>query len=83
MPLLLDVLQIIARGAIGGIFLAHVAKAAGEFGEPLAIGAFSEPTDFEVIGLEESRTREEGDYGFGIVQVGYSGRKLNASAGET
>jgi hypothetical protein len=58
--LLLDVLQIIARRAAGGILLAHVAETTGELGQPLAVGALSEPVDPEVIGFEERRAGEKG-----------------------
>ena len=68
MPLLLDVLQIVPRGATGRIFLAHVTEAAGKFGETLAIGTLAEPADLQMIGLDENRASEESYYRFGIVQ---------------
>ena len=82
MPLLLDVLQIVPRGATGRIFLAHITEAAGKFGETLAIGALAEPADLQMVRLDERRTREKSDYWFGIVQCSCrrggeeSGRKL-------
>ena len=57
--LLLDVLQVLPRRAAGGILLAHVAEAAGKLGQPLAVGAFSEPVNLEMIGLQKDWTREE------------------------
>jgi len=57
-PLLLDVLQILTRGAIGRILLAHVAKPAGELGQALAIGALAQPVNLEMIRFQEDRTRQ-------------------------
>ena len=42
-PLLLDVLEVFARRALRRIVLAHVAQPAGEFREPLAVGAVADP----------------------------------------
>jgi hypothetical protein len=68
MSLLLDVLEVIARLAIRGVLLAHVAETARVFGEPLAIGALSEPTDRQMIRLQKDWTREEGYYWLSVVQ---------------
>ena len=76
MTLLLDVLQIIARDPICRIFLAHVTKTAGKFGESLTISAFAEPADLQVIGFEKNRTGKEGYDRFGIEQGGFSARKI-------
>jgi hypothetical protein len=48
--------------------LAHVAKTAGELGEPLAIGALSEPAHLQMIGLQKDWARDESQYRFRIVQ---------------
>src|SRR5687767_967882 len=72
MALLLDVLEIVPRCALGGILLTHVAETSRKFGESLAIGALSEPVDLEVIGLREGWTREETDAGLGVDQNGRS-----------
>jgi hypothetical protein len=68
MPLLLDVLQVIARLAVGGVLLTHVAETARVFGEPLAISALSQPADRQVVGFQKDWTREEGYYWLCIVQ---------------
>ena len=67
-PLLLDVLEILARHAVGRVLLAHVAETSGKLGEPLAIGALTEPTDPEMIRLQKDRTREEDYYRLSIDQ---------------
>ena len=69
-PLLLDVLQIIPSEAIRRILLAHVTEAAGEFRQPLTVGAFAEPADLDVIGLQEDRAGKKSYNRFCIVQVG-------------
>jgi len=74
MSLLLDVLEVLARRAIGRVLLAHVAETAGKLREPLAIGALSEPADVQVIGLEKDWAGEEGYYGLCIVQRVSCGR---------
>ena len=66
--LLLDVLQIIPGGSVGGILLAHVTESAGELGQTLAIGALSEPFHLEVVGLNKDGTREQSYYWFCIEQ---------------
>jgi len=64
--LLLDVLEILASGAAGGILLAHITEPAGELGKPLAIRTFAEPANLEVIGLDEDRSGEKRDYWLSI-----------------
>jgi hypothetical protein len=76
--LLLDVLQIIPGGSVGGILLAHVTEPAGELGQALAIGALSEPFHLKVVRLQKDWTREECYYGFCIEQ-GSRGRKGNCN----
>ena len=66
--LLLDVLEILARHAVGRVLLAHVAETSGKLGEPLAIGALAEPTDLEMIRLKENRARDQSYYGLCVVQ---------------
>ncbi|MDB4871739.1 MAG: hypothetical protein JWL97_2743, partial [Gemmatimonadales bacterium] len=58
-PLLLDVLEVLAGRAARGILLTHVAETAGELGEPLAIGALTQPIDAKMVGLDEGRAREK------------------------
>ena len=70
--LFLDILEVIARLAVGGVLLAHVAETARIFGEPLAIGALSEPTDSQMIRLQKDWTREKGYYRLSIVQELFS-----------
>ena len=60
-PLLLDVLEVFPRRAVGGILLAHVAETPRELREPLTVGALAEPVDREMRGLRERGTREERD----------------------
>src|SRR6266550_2336853 len=79
--LLLDVLQIVARRPVRRVFLTHVTEPAGKFGESLAIGALAEPMDLQMIGFEENRTGEEGDYGIGIEQDGFSKKKEDYQLG--
>ena len=67
-PLLLDVLEILARHAVGRVLLAHVAETTGEFGEPLTIGALAEPPDPEMIRFQEDRTGNESYYRLCVVQ---------------
>ena len=81
MPLLLDVLQVVARRPVCRIFLTHVAKPAGKFGESLAIGALAEPMNLQVIGFEENGAGEEGDYRVGIEQGGFSKKKEDYQLG--
>ena len=66
MPLLLDVLEILPRGAVGGVLLAHVAESASELRELLAAGALTHPMDGKVTGLREVGAGEDGDFGFGV-----------------
>ena len=68
MALLLDVLEVLARGAARRIFLAHIAKPPRELGELLTIGALAKPVDAEMLGLDERRTGEECEARLGIVQ---------------
>jgi hypothetical protein len=74
MSLLLDVLEVFARRAVGRVLLAHVAKTAGKLRQSLAIGALSEPADLQVIGLKKDRTRDESDYGLCVVQEAFRGK---------
>src|SRR2546427_2296570 len=62
-PLPLDVLQVLARRALGRVVLAHVAEAARVLGQPLAGGRLPSPLDAEVLGLEELGAGEQGDAG--------------------
>ena len=62
MSLLLDVLEVLARRPVGRILLAHIAETACKLGQPLALGALSEPADVQVVGLEKDRASEEGYY---------------------
>ena len=66
--LLLDILEVLARCAVGRVLLAHVAETAGKLREPLAIGALSEPADIQVIGLEKDWAGEEGYYRLCVIQ---------------
>jgi hypothetical protein len=68
MALLLDVFEVLARGATRRIFLAHVAKPPGELGELLTIGALAKPVDAEMLGLDERRAGEKCEARLGIVQ---------------
>ena len=73
-PLLLDVLEVVTRRAVGRVLLAHIAETAGKLREPLAIGAFSEPPDLQMIGLDKDRTREKSYYWLCIVQETFRGK---------
>jgi hypothetical protein len=64
--LLLDVLEVFAGRPPGRILLAHVTETSSEFGEPLAIGALSEPVDGEMRRRGEGGTGDNGDAGLGI-----------------
>jgi hypothetical protein len=59
MPLLLDVLEIFPGRAARRILLAHIAETPSELGELFTIGAFAEPVDAKVVGLDERGTREK------------------------
>src|SRR5688572_14089251 len=61
MPLLLDVVEVLSRGTLGRIRLAHIAQAAGKLGEALATSSLTEPGDRQVRGFGEVGTREDGD----------------------
>jgi hypothetical protein len=65
-PLLLDVLEIIARGPIRRIALTHVTQATRELREAFSIGAVAEPVHGQVCGLRECGTCENGESGLGI-----------------
>src|SRR5437868_3072701 len=75
--LLLDVLEVLTRGAVGWIFLAHVAKPAGKLGQTLAIGALAKPANLQMLGLQENRAREQG-YDWFSVKHGSLGKKKRA-----
>src|SRR3989440_3589800 len=59
--LLLDVLEVLGRGPVSGVVLAHVADPAGEFGEALAGGGGALPLHPQVLGLEELRSGDQRD----------------------
>ena len=67
-PLLLDVLQVVAGGPVGRIVLAHVAQPPGELCEPLTVRAVAYPRHAEVIRGGEGGTSEHGDAGL-VVEV--------------
>jgi len=60
-PLLLDVLQIVARRAARRIVLAHVAEPARELRQSLAVGALADPVHVQVVRRGEHGAREDGD----------------------
>ena len=66
MPLLLDVLEVLARLALRRIVLAHVAEPAGELGEPLAVGAVADPVHRQMLRAGEARAREQRQNGLGV-----------------
>src|SRR5262245_27339369 len=67
--LLLDVLEVLASLALGGIVLAHVTQPAGEFGQSLAVGALADPGDREMLGSNERRPSQQADDGL-VVKAG-------------
>src|SRR3954469_8714668 len=69
MSLLLDVLEVFARRPARRIALTHVAQAAGELRQPLAIRMLAEPFHGQVRGLEELRPRQQRDLGL-VIQMG-------------
>jgi hypothetical protein len=58
MPLLLDVLEVLTSGSPSRIPLAHVTEPSGELGQPLAIGALTDPLYRHMLGLGKLRTSE-------------------------
>jgi hypothetical protein len=58
-----DVPEIFGGGPARRIVLAHVAQAAGELGDALAVGRLPFPSHRQVGRLEELGTADEGDAG--------------------
>src|SRR5438046_5887797 len=61
MSLLFYVIEIVAGRTLRGIVLTHVADPTREFGESLAIGAFTDPVHGQMRWHREARTGEERD----------------------
>jgi hypothetical protein len=59
--LLLDVLEVLACRSARRIPLTHIAEATRELGQLLAVSAFAEPVDSQVVRFDEGRAREESE----------------------
>src|SRR5215467_13807955 len=66
MPLLLDVLEVLAGRTLGRIVLAHVTQTPGEFGESLAVGAVAHPRHREMLRAGKAWTRDEREDRLGV-----------------
>src|SRR5690348_18455993 len=59
--LLENVSEVLGGAPAGWVVLAHIAQAAGELGDPLAIAGLTSPLNREMGGLDELRTGDQSD----------------------
>src|SRR5882724_5506710 len=62
-PLPQNVPQILRGAPARRIVLAHITEPSGKFGQPLPVGRFALPLDWEMRGLEKLGPGDEGDAG--------------------